>query len=109
MSEEPDEGLPLGWLQHDPFESTDNRPVACPSCDWRGRENELTEDAMPEEIIPGWITPVGACPHLCGPVYYADVQVAWRVAPGLLDQIAEAARDTSVREDDDSEQASSTT
>lgn len=110
MFSAPKEDLPEGWLPDDPFQWTDNRPVGCPVCGWRGREEDLVdaEHEILDAIVPGEITPVGRCPDTrCGAtVFYADVQIAWRPAPSLLEQIAEAARDDSERRDGRSTSAS---
>lgn len=80
------QGNESNWFEHDPLSGRANRPVVCPTCDWRGTEDDLAERGpqalLAGEFTPGGITPVGICPVDSGLLQYSDVQVVWRVVAG---------------------------
>jgi hypothetical protein len=99
---------PEGWQEWDPCCSDNNRPVECGNCDWKGRENDISDgiwgiNDIYERIDAGSVVPVGVCPavHSCSKdgdypcgslVYFSDVEMVYRRVPNVLEKIVEATK-----------------
>lgn len=95
---EPKPKLPDGWHDH-PSRAFDYNPpkdreVECGCCNWKGLESEMHKpleecSALWERLTPGHEVPAGECAECFSFCYYADIQIAYRRKPNILEWIAE--------------------
>jgi hypothetical protein len=91
---------PRGWkasIQETGFKNERDQAVQCESCSWEGTTpgcEPISAGAIHSRVSAGEIMPVGECP-VCGcNVHFTDLQVAYRIRPSAIQQLADIAPKT---------------